>query len=199
MKKLTLLAFLLVFQFATAQEKIDAYEMPIFGSEPYSIEATSPKDGKFDFYIDMHSLDASVKTGGIILESNKIELFQTFLKECQNKLEEWDAVADSNDIADLAKDIPTSSKLKVQGYFYYGDWNYDFDIVLQPKYYRADNISQVIVYTGEMTASDNRYITADDFVFALSSEEITDLLSKVNSEKVIDYFTKKESKEDLFK
>ena len=199
MKKIISFALILGFQFVTAQEKIDTYEMARFEKEPYSIQATSPKDEKFNLYIDMQSLDASVKSGGIILESDKIELFHTFFKECQNKLEEWDAVADSNDIADLTKDIPTSSKMKVKGYFRYGDWNFAYGLVLRPKYFRSDNISQVVVYTGEMTASDNRYTTADNFVFAFSSEEITDFLSKIKSENVIKHFTKKESKEDLFK
>lgn len=199
MKKILLAALVIVTQSVNAQEEIATYEMSRFEKEPYSIQATEPQNDNFSFYVDMQSLDASIDNGGIVIKSKDLEDFRIFLKECQVKLNEWNDVATTNGVADLKKDIPVSVKPRLSGFFLYGDWKFDLNVVLTPKYWRTSNQAQVLIYTGEMTASDNEYMDADNFVFAFNSDEISDFLENLTTEKVANHYSQKESKEDLFK
>lgn len=199
MKRILLAALMIGTHFATAQEEIDTYEMSRFEKEPYVIQANAPENGNYSFYINMQSLDASIDNGGIIVKSKYLEDFRVLLKECQVKLNEWDEVANANGVADLTKDIPVTVRPKLTGFFRYGDWKFDYNVVLMPKYFRSSNEAQVILYTGEMTASDNEYMDAENFVFAFNSDEIAEFLEKLTTENVENHFTKKASKEELFK
>ena len=199
MKRILLMAIMIGTQFANAQEEIDTYEMSKFETAPFIIQADDPVNDEYRFYILMQSLDASVDKGGIVLKSKYLEDFRVLLKECQVKLNEWNEVATANGVEDLKKDIPVSVKPKLMGFFSYGDWKFDRNVVLTPKYFRSSNEAYVILYTGEMISADNEYIDAENFVFAFDSDEITEFLEKLTTENVKSHYAKKTSKEDLFK
>ena len=185
--------------FVNAQVEVSTYEMSTFETEPYSIQATEPKNGEFNYYIDMQSLDGAVSSGGVTIKSKNIDEFVLFLIECQSKLNEWNEVAKANGVEELTKEIPVTVKPSVDGYFKYGDWQFDNYVNLNPVYLRTENVASVVIYTGELTSTSNEYIDCENLAFALNSSEISALLKNIDKATVLSFFSEKDNKEDLFK
>ena len=186
-----------------SQEEIGSYE--IFGTE-YKVQATEPDSkGKYTLYVDGYASDGLVSQGGLMIQSKKIDDFLISLNEAKNKFIEWTATAKENNISDLSKDIK-SSPPKIEGYFLYGDWNFDFSVSPYYKYLiskseKTGKVSYCLsLYSGELQASDNQYIDAEDFIYPFYSlEEIEIFISLFDKQLVDDKFNSKNSKDDLFK
>lgn len=199
MKKHFLLFFLTIFGMSLyGQESIGKFSMSYAESE-YSIEATQPTDGDYKLYINMMSLDNSVKVGGISVKGKDVPTLIAMLEDVKTKFVEWDKLAKENNVAELDKDIPTTNKPKCGGFFRYGDWKFDYSVTLSPRFLKTTKSTLALVHTGKMVASDNQYMDAKDFVFAFTSaEEIDELIALLNPQKVIDYYNKKTNTDGMF-
>ena len=87
-----------------------------------------------------------------------------------------------------------------------GDWNFDFSVSPYYKYLiskseKTGKVSYCLsLYSGELQASDNQYIDAEDFIYPFYSlEEIEIFISLFDKQLVDDKFNSKNSKDDLFK
>jgi hypothetical protein len=181
-----------------AQQSIGKFTMSFTDSE-FSVEATEPKDGEYKLYIDMFSLDKSVKAGGITVKSKDVPALIALLQDVKAKYTEWEKLAQENGVAELDKEIPTANRPKCGGFFRYGDWKFDYSVTLSPRFFKTPDNTLALVHTGKMIASDNQYIDASDFVFAFkNAAEIDELISLLDPQKVIDFYSKKTDTEDLF-
>lgn len=181
-----------------AQQSIGKFTMS-FAQGEYSVEATEPKDGEYKLYIDMFSLDRSVKVGGLNIKSKDVPTLIALLQDVKTKYTEWSNLAKENNVTDLDKEIPTTNKPKCGGFFRYGDWKFDYSVTLSPRFLKTPDNTLALIHTGKMVASDNQYMDVSDFVFAFNSvSEIDELISLLDPQKVIDFYSKKTNTEDMF-
>ncbi len=199
MKKL-LFAILMIFSSSLyGQETIGKYWME-YDSKHFDVEATEPKEGKYELYINMKSLDPIVQRVGISVDNLNVPILISLLKEVKSKYEEWNQLAKSNNISNLDKEIPIPYRPKLGGFFKYGDWHFDFNVILQPRYLKKGEKQLALLHTGKMVASDNQYMDVEDAVFVFSnSKEIDDLIALLDPQKVTNFFTKKTKTEEIFK
>lgn len=200
MKNIIIILFLPLTIFS--QEKIGSYE--IFGKE-LNIQVTEPNDKGYTLYLDGYPLDKIVSKGGLMIESKKVDDFKNACNEAKEKYIEWTSTAKENNVTDLRKDIKVKIP-KLEGYFSYGDWNFDFNVspyfvYLITKDKKSGKVSYgLALYTGGMQASDNEYIDTDSFCYGFYTlEDIENFISLLDSKLVYDHFGSKNSKEDLFK
>jgi len=181
-----------------AQSSVGKFSME-FASAEFNIDATEPKDGEYKLYVDMHSLDPSVKTGGITIKSKDVPTMITMLEEVKAKYSEWKSLAIQNKVTELDKEIPITNKPKCGGFFKYGDWKFDFSVTLKARFLITPEITVALIHTGKMIASDNQYMDASDFVFAFKSiEEIDELIKVLQPQIVFDKYSSKNSTETIF-
>ena len=200
MKRIIILLFLPLT--ILSQETLETYE--IFGEE-LNMQATEPDGKGYTLYLDGYALDKTVSKGGLMIKSKKIEDFKNAWEEAKLKYIEWTATAKENNVTDMRKDIKVKVP-KVQGYFSYGDWHFDFNVspyfaYIISKSEKSGKVSHgLALYTGGMVASDNEYIDADSFFYGFYSlEDIENFISLLDPKIVTDHFGDKTSKEDLFK
>lgn len=197
MKKAFLISVLFAFVVsATAQEKYDVYTNTYFEKQ-YEILFSKKSEEKFSFYIMMASMDAVRESGGLMVNQKNLEPLCAKLSEAKTKYSEWVATAKQNNVTDLAKKMEI--ECETEGFFMGGtSWHFDFYVNLTFEFRIINGKHILLVRTGEMTASDNKYIDHDGFVFAFTSEsEIDSFLAKINKEKVLN-FLKQPAKADLF-
>ena len=113
-------------------------------------------------------------------------------------------MAKENQVKELDKSIEASQP-RVEGYFlYYDEWKFDFSVNLTYRMKISENNGTVdyafIITTGELTASENQFMTLDNIAFVFYSvDEINDFISLLDRQLVLDKFNSKDNKEDLFK
>tara|TARA_B100000242_G_scaffold63425_1_gene38791 strand:- start:2976 stop:3578 length:603 start_codon:yes stop_codon:yes gene_type:complete len=199
MKKIILFLFLPLT--ILSQEKIETFE--IFGKE-YSVDATEPNSKGYTLYLNGHPLDKSVSQGGIMIKSEQTADFRNAWEKAKSKYIEWTATAKENDVTDLKKDIKVNVP-NVEGFFSYGDWQFDWNVSPFFKYIiskeKSGGVSYgLILYTGQLISSSNKYIDSESFVYAFYSlKDIENFISLLDPKIVLDHFGEKNSKEDLFK
>tara|TARA_B100000886_G_scaffold191350_1_gene131781 strand:- start:1188 stop:1787 length:600 start_codon:yes stop_codon:yes gene_type:complete len=198
MKKIILLLFLPLT--ILSQEKLETFE--IFGKE-YSVEATEPNSKGYTLYLNGYALDKTVSQGGLMIKSEKTADFRNAWKKAKSKYIEWTATAKENNVTDLNKDIKVNVP-SVEGFFSYGDWQFDWNVSPYFKYHITQANSVVsyglILYTGQLISGSNKYINSESFVYAFYSlEDIENFISLLDPKIVLDHFGEKNSKEDLFK
>ena len=181
-----------------SQETIGSYTME-YSSAEFDVQATQPKDGEYKLYIDMYSLDPSVKMAGIVVKSSELSSFVGLLQDAKNKYIEWEKLAMDNNVTDLDKDIPTTTKPRVTGFFRYGDWKFDYSVTLRPRFLKTAEKTLVLIHTGKLVASDNQYMDVNDVVMVFSNiGEIDALISLLDPAKVTEFYSKKTNTEDMF-
>lgn len=202
MKKLVLL-FLVAFNSLVvfAQKKVNEYSMEYFkgNGTTYDIEATEPKNGKFTFYIYGCS-SSSQKEVGFYVDSKDLENFVESLRSIENKFEEWKKTAKDNDVTDYYKSFDIKFK-SVGVFFKYGRKYHHTSVSFKP-YFKVTNDGDCLAVfkSGELTASDNRYMHHDGFFLVfLSKQEIEDFIKALDPTLVLSKESKKEETDNLFK
>lgn len=205
MKKIILLVVvtLTIGDIVYGQETIKTFS--ILGEE-YDFQASELKeDSTYTVYVSGHSLDALNKKGGLMIKSKHIERFIACLNKGKKKYVEWTNTAKENNIKDLTKDIDVGKMPRLEGYFYYSEWKFDFNVVPFVKYMVTEKKDgsvdyAFLIYTGELTSSSNKYIDSDSFVYAFySEEEIEEFIILFKPELVYEFYNEKNNEEDLFK
>lgn len=174
----------------------EKYEIKVFPNKQYVFTISIPGTPKF-----VTSKLGSI--GGINIEGGQLEEFINSLNEAKSKYIEWVKVAKDNGVNEMQKS--TSVVCWAGGYFLYGSqWCFQFDVKLdfQVKINQVNNKTNylLLVNTGEMISSSNRYMKADGFSIIFTNEkEIDDFISKLNRDNIESILQKLKSKEDLFK
>lgn len=180
-----------------AQMDYTEYSMPSIGTKPYKIQVD--EDG--DLYVTIQSLDDVSKSAGIIIRKNPSTGFVDCMDSAKKKYSEWKSVAVQNRVKQLRK--PIECTCTVDGYFSYGDWQLDFGKTPTFLFLVSETKGKVthslVVVTGKMTSSSNKYINMDGAAMSFDSEnEIEGFLSKIRPE-AVQKFLDKPKTEDLFR
>lgn len=180
-----------------SQEKYTIYNN-IYSNSNYEIQISSKDSTQYTLYIDMLSLDELSNSGGILINNSTYDKFISVLSEAQIKYNEWVKTAIENNVTELDKLMPITSKATC--FFSYGsEWNFHFLIELHYSFKIIDNKKLLIIRTGGLTSYSNKFIKHKGFVLVFSStSEITDFLKVLSKDKIIEYISKPK-KEDLFK
>ncbi len=82
MKKVVGILAMLVSTVSFSQEKIGEYASSYFKGKTFKIEASKPKpSGKFSYYIDVYSIDTSVKKIALVMDNKEAEKFKNCLTD----------------------------------------------------------------------------------------------------------------------
>lgn len=198
MKNVVLLFTCLMFAINTfGQDKIATFTMSYFEKEPvYDIKASEAGD----FYISLHSLDASSSKGGINVDVSDLNKFKAAIDSAKTKYVAWSNVAKENGVNELDKDI--SQYPFVDSYFWYGnEWHFNKHTLLKIRLKILSSDKHILVVTtGKLQASDNQFIDSDGLALAfLSVSEIDSFLSALDPISVVTHYEEKKKKVDLFK
>ena len=183
-----------------AQESFSSYENSYIGNS-YPIQIASKDKEKFTLYIDAMSLDATHKTGGIMINEKKYQEFLDAINEAKVKYEEWIKTAKDNNIKELDKTMTLKSK--VGGYFLYGsEWNFQFLVNLKFDFKILESKGEIkyllLLRTGELQSSSNQFMEVRGVTLVFTSiKEIDTFVSLIAKDK-IEEFINKPKKEALF-
>ena len=198
MKKL-LLAVVLMAQFGFGQEKLTSYNS-IYFSKKYDVMVSKPDaEGKFSYYIDCSTFDTGNKNVSLIVRNDEVEGFLNFIIETKALYSKWKQTALENKVVELDK--PVESKKVILGVgFLYGSWHFDFSATITARFKIINNKYLMLVESGKLVASDNKYITNKGMIIAFSNEKEFDEFIKIFDKNLVDnFFNTKSSKESLFK
>ena len=201
MKKVLLLAVMaVVYLQLYSEEKFAKYQNSLI-EKSYQIEIESKAENEFTLWVNAMSLDALHDKGGISIDNKQYNDFITSLKTAKEKYIEWKKVGIENNVRELIKDMKLKSI--VDGFFMYGDWNFTSDVYLQYEFKILELKKEInymlIIRTGQLQSSSNRFMKVDGFALTfLSEKEIDDFLNIISIDK-INEFMKKPKAKDLFK
>lgn len=193
------LAISLITIAANAQEKISSYLVDTFNKGELSVMATEPKEnGTYTLYIDVPPLRDSRQVA-LIIKDKHLADFKNNILNAKEVFLDWKKTAIENKVIDVEKEIQLN-KGALGAAFVYGSWNFDFDIILEAQF-RVREGKHYLVLTNKhkLQSSSNRYIDSDGFALLFSDEkEIDEFLESLDPQIVMNHFTNKKSKEDIF-
>jgi hypothetical protein len=201
MKRVYLLGFVISLYLTTAnaQEIVSSYHLEHYTEGELSVLASEPKEnGSFSYYIDVPPRRDSRQVALIVKDKN-LEDFKNNIIKAKEVFLDWKQTAIDNDVNELNKEIELD-KMSIGAAFVFGSWNFDFDIKLE-SWFKIVNGKHMLVFKNKykLQSSSNRFIDSDGFVLTfVSEEEIDEFLQSLNNETVINYFSNKKSKEDIF-
>ena len=198
MKKLLLLILLVTYcvmgygQIKVAEYYSKGYE------NTFDIYATEGKKSTFDLDIYCHSFEE--QPIGITVKNKDLNEFCIALNAVKNKYEEWTKLAKENDVDNYSKVFDVKFK-PVTTFFKYGDkWHSSYQDILKPVFYSLGGQYLVVMNSGVIAASDNRYITVKGFSLAFASvEEIDNFIKLLNAEAILEKLKGKADTDELFK
>lgn len=183
-----------------AEKKVSEYSQSYFG-KCFDIEASAVKNGSFTFFINCLSAeDNSTDRCGFTLESDRVEDFINTIKSVKEKFVEWEKTARDNNITDFDKHFDVKFK-SVIGYFQYGKSYHFSKFTFKPYFKVTSTGSCVAVFkSGELTASDNRFIDYDGIYLTFTSaSEFDDFINALDINKVLNKENVEKTKGSLFK
>jgi hypothetical protein len=197
MKKVILIIALMVSLVGVSQEKYESYTMSYFSSATYNLDVVTKSK---DVYVSTSTFDKYSKNTGFTIKYENLQELNIFLTYCRDKFNEWSGVAKENNITTLDKDVDKTFNKIDNGHWYSSKWYFDFSTSLSARFKLIDGSPIMIIESGTLTASDNKYIDSDSILMVLSSHEEFYTLIKATSKEVVDiYLNKSTTNEELFK
>ncbi len=200
--KLLLSFFFLLSLSAISQESYNEYYDSNLG-KVLKFEALDKGKGKFILSLEGIPLESQRQKAGLVFTTEKVlESFVSDLVSVRDKYTEWKRVAVENEVQKASKKFELTAKSDT--YFTYGrDTYFNFNKRIEFLFGIAEKGGEVkytvVLNSGELQASSNRYIKIDGFVITFSSEEdFNDLISKLNKDKILNYLSQPKDS-DLFK
>jgi hypothetical protein len=190
MKKLILFAVAtLCFTNVYSQTKFAEYGSGYF-NKTREISLSDDEKKGFILWIDAFGLDQTYDDGGIHVEESRYDSFFDALKEAREKYIEWTQTAKDNNVKKLNKEMPY--KCRVSSYFGTGrvsSTHFQFLVNLAFDYMVLEAGGEIkymlILRTGRLTASDNKYIDSEGFVIPFESiQEIDEFISTIEIGKI---------------
>jgi hypothetical protein len=199
MKKGLLLLIMFVVFGLSAQEKFSNYQNRYLDKN-FDIKISIKNKNDFKLFIMAYGMDKLYDTGGIVVPKENYSEFLTAIKGAKEKYVEWSKTAKENDVKDFQKYIKVDAQ--TMGYFEAGDeWNFQFTVWLKFRFKVTEKGEPLLIMdTGKLTSSKNKYRDCDGFVIVFtSSEDIDSFLDKISPVKVQSFLDSKTDKNDLFK
>lgn len=204
MKKIVMLFMMLILCAVSlnAQKLMGSYTSSYFSNlKNFDVEYDIDDENLFISAI----ADRQTEKAGFLIKKLQRQIFISNLIESQKKYNDWMEVAKSNNVKDLSKDIIIEEQ-KIGAYWlnYSGDWKFDYNV--NPTYFfrvlETDSGIKylLIINSGELLASDNRYMNHKSLLIVLtSSNEIQNLIDIISDESIEKFKNKENNKEVLFK
>jgi len=203
MKKLLLGALLLLSTLSFSQETIGTYQMSyLTSSEPYSVQASEPKNGNFSWYIMCAGETSSTQDSFIIVKNDKMSDFINYINFLEDVYIKWSDVATQNKLTSKTfKEITDTPSNDVSAGWKYGSYHFDYSVILSARFIVLDGGAKVLVIdTGSLQASDNQYIDSKGNMLVFSNKlEIENFKALLLEKTVLDFYTAKNKQKDLFK
>lgn len=195
------ISFFVLFLFSTSiycQPKYLSYKSSYFKDKEFEIRLSFEDEKRYTLYIDMQSRD-NISQGGLVITHEVHKAFLDTLLKVKDKLIEWVNVAKNNNVIEVSKKMEVDF---IAPACYFKMSNETFN-------HRGSNLvfifsvmegkTVITIWTQNLTASENKYISNRGFFLAFTSEkEISDFIDKISVQKVKD-FIKKPKTSDLFK
>lgn len=183
-----------------SQEKFTTYDNSYAG-KTYDIQISTKDKDNFTLWIDAMSLDKLHEHGGLMVKQKQYQDFINALNDAKLKYLDWLKTAKENNVKELDKSM--SIKSKVDSYFQYGDWEFDYNIFLTFDFKILESKGELkyllIIRTGELQSSSNEFMKVDGFVLVFSSaSEIDTFVNDISMQKINEFINKPKAK-DLFK
>lgn len=179
-----------------AEEKIGSYAMSYFNGKSFKIEASEPKNGKFSLYIEV---GGKHKSDNVMLgvESKDLESFKDALTQVRDKFLEWKKTAVENNVTDITKEFPVTFP-KITIAWYGSKWWFAFNQRIKPTFFVfKDGTCAMVVYTKAVSSS-NEYIDQEVYWVLREESEFNDIIGLLDENVIIEHFSTKETKADLF-
>ena len=196
-KVLSVVLVLLVSSIALSADKVvGEYRMSYF-DKSYEIEASEIKNGKFSIYIYGQGERESDKIF-MSIDSDKVDEFNNSLLQVRDKFKEWRQIARDNNVTDLTKEVDVKIPNVMIGW-YGTQWYFSYRNSIKALYMILDSGKDVIIIAKEATSSSNRYISETIYIAFSEPEEIDELVSQLNLEKITSKLNNETNTLDLFK
>lgn len=179
---------LLLTQILSSQEKYALYNSS-YDDNIYEIQIHHD-DNNYTLYVYMLSLERLSDTGGIRILSNQHTNFLTALNNAKLKYKEWSEIAIENNVEEVVRNMDYNSR--VRGFFLYGrTWHLVRNVNLRFEFRVIDNKPLLLIRTGRLTSSSNRYINHDGFVIVFQNiDEIDDFINILTIENIQEFINK---------
>lgn len=203
MKKLilTLLA-ITICHFVFAQ-KADTTFYGSYLKKTYHVRATKPNArGKFDFEVEMQSIDKLSPEIYFTFQSRVLPRWKTTMAEVKHTYLKWRNAAIENKVEKASKIIKECgiTSYLCSPVFKYGSWHTDHNHPIYFTFQVSGDDINLVIATGAVYSSRNRYIqTAGGIIVLSSEEEIDNFIACLDDKWVYDYYDRQKNTEALFK
>ena len=155
------------------------------------------KNGKFSVYVFAESGDKRTPIF-LSVSSDKVDEFNNSLLQVRDKFKEWRQIARDNNVTDLTKEVDVKIPNVMIGW-YGTQWYFSYRNSIKALYMILDSGKDVIIIAKEATSSSNRYISETIYIAFSEPEEIDELVSQLNLEKITSKLNNETNTLDLFK
>lgn len=194
-KLLSIVLIFIISEIALSADKVvGVYTMSAFEGT-YEIKAGEIKNGKFSVYVFAESGDKRTPIF-LSVSSDKVDEFNNFLQQINDKFKEWRKVAKDNNVTELKKEIDIKNPVVTIGW-YALDWHFSFRNRLKAVYIIAEGKDYVAI-AKEATSSSNRFMTETIYLAFAEPDEIDNLVSQLNVDRITAELNKSSNTSGLF-
>lgn len=196
MKKLNLIIlFVSLFTIVTnAQETVDSFSNAYWNKD-LTIEASLENNNIKSVYLQVEAKDA--KSAYISIDGKNVETFKASLKLVRDKYLNWIKVAKDNNITDMDKEFDISFP-RATVVWSGSKWWFSFNNRIRMIFLILDNGKMIALWNPKVTSSSNKYIDETIYFVFSCEEDFNELISKLDSQAILDKLTAKKNNEDLF-
>jgi hypothetical protein len=198
MKKILLIiACLLCFlNVALAERVVGRYSLSYF-DKTYEIEASKIERGKFSVFIQVSAKDADTRAM-LDITNDKVDELKQALSEMKEKFMEWSNIAKDNNVTEMEKTMDI--RFPSMSVCWHGSkWFFSFGHKFQPKFMILESGKHIVLITRKVTSSSNKYIDETIYWVFSNPEEIDELISQLDIERIESELTKTKNESELFK
>lgn len=196
-KTLVIILVYLISSVVVYGEKVVGNYTLSYFNKSYEIQASEIENGKFSIYI---YVQGERKTTPVFfsIESDEVEKFNKSFLQISDKFREWRKVAKDNNVTDLRKDVDIKIPSVTIGWLS-SKWHFSFRNSINARYIILEDGRDVMIIAKEATSATNKYIKQKIYWVFAEPEEIDDLVTELNVDKISAELAKVDEALDLFK
>ena len=197
-KQFLLILFVVLCTMGVYGEKVVGNYTLSYTNKSYDINAEKNRKGEIGVLIQVEG-ERESELALIMIEGKNLEEFRQSLLQVKGKFEEWSNVVKDNKVTEaMSKNMDVKFPLVTVGW-YGAEWYHSLRNKLMPKFTIIEDGRSFVVFSNKVTSSSNRYIKTSISLIFSNPQEINDLISQLDSEKIKSKLEKTEETLDLFK
>lgn len=178
-----------------AQQTVGSFQNSYFNKE-LTIEAAQKKDKLQSVYIGVIAKGA--KNAFISVDGKELESFKISLELLRDKYIEWVKVAKDNNVTEMVKDFDIKFP-SVTIAWHRTKWWFSFGNKINMKFLILEDGNMVASWAPTVTSSSNRYLDEQIFFVFGDEEDFNNLISQLDSQRILNDLLNIKNNEDLFK